>query len=212
MSVSCIYAITDPKLLPGGQLLPGVEAALRGGIMTVQYRDKQADPGLQLRTAQALADLCQSYGAQLIINDNPTLARNSGAQGVHLGQQDGSMAAARDYLGNKFVLGATCHSSISLAYQAIEQGADYVAFGSFFPSQTKPNALPAPLDLLKQAAHTLTVPVVAIGGITLDNMAPLIHAGCHSLAVCHNLFAAPDIEAQAKALVSAYQNHSIHSQ
>lgn len=212
MPVSAIYAITDPKWLPGEQLLQGVEAALRGGIKTVQYRDKLAEPGLKLRTAQALADLCQAFSAQLIINDDPTLAKTSGAQGVHLGQQDGSITAARAYLGKKFVLGATCHNSLNLAQLAVEQGADYVAFGSFFPSNTKPGAQSAPVALLEQAVAMLKVPVVAIGGITLDNMAPLVQAGCQSLAVCHNLFAAPDIEAQASALVRAYQKHSIHSQ
>lgn len=212
MPISCIYAITDPTLLPGEQLLQGVEAALRGGVKTVQYRDKLTEPAHQLSTAQSLVELCQTFSAQLIINDNPTLAKNSGAQGVHLGQEDGSIAAARAYLGPKFILGATCHSSMRLAHQAVQDGADYVAFGSFFSSPTKPTAKLAPLELLNPAVNTLAVPVVAIGGITLDNMAPLVQAGCQSLAVCHNLFAAPDIEAQASALVRAYQNHSTHSQ
>lgn len=211
MTISPIYAITDPQLLPGAQLLQGVEAALRGGIRTIQYRDKTGLPAMQLDNAYALADLCRNFSAQLIINDNPILAKKSGAHGVHLGQEDGSIASARAYLGDGFIVGATCHHLLDLARQAIEQGADYVAFGRFFPSQTKPQAGSAPVSLLHQATATFKVPVVAIGGITLDNMAPLVHAGAHSLAVCHSLFAADPIEARARALLQAYLTCSTHS-
>lgn len=195
-----LYAITDQhRLTDTDRLLSQVESALRGGARIIQYRDKSTDPVKRLQQACALRQLCQTYQCPLLINDDAQLARLSQADGVHLGQQDGSIAAAREYLGPGALIGATCHARLELALTARQAGADYVAFGAFFPSTSKPGASPAPLRLLQQARQQLDCPIVAIGGITVDNGAPLINAGADFLAVIQALFSATDITRQARA-------------
>lgn len=193
-----LYAIADTASLEE-QLLPSTEAALRGGVQWLQYRDKSADPALRRRDVAGLLALCQDYRASLIINDDIDLTLALGAHGVHLGQGDGDPAHARQRLGREAIIGVTCHASLALARQAKAAGASYVAFGRFFPSRTKPDAPPAPSDLLTRARATIGLPIVAIGGITLENGAALLDAGADRLAVSHDLFSAPDIEARARA-------------
>src|SRR5690554_998058 len=159
-----LYAITDSQLLAGGRLLPWCEAALRGGARLLQYRDKSSDQQRRYREASQLQELCQRYAAQLVINDDLQLARRIGC-GLHLGQADGSLATARQQLGNEAIVGATCHHQLQLAGQAVAAGASYVGFGRFFGSQAKPGAILANTALLAAAAK-MPVPVVAIGGIT----------------------------------------------
>lgn len=212
MRLAPIYAITDATLLPGPRLTDGVEAALRGGVRLIQYRDKSADSHQKHQNAQALMALCDAYQAQLIINDDVELAAACGAHGIHLGQEDTSVSSARSHLGADAIIGVTCHGSLELARAAIASGADYVAFGRFFQSATKPSASAASLAVLDQALVELDKPVVAIGGINLDNMAPLVERGVHCLAVCHALFGAPNIEAAAKAMLSMYMRHQANSQ
>lgn len=195
-----LYAITDSHLLPGARLLEGVEAALLGGCRWVQYRDKSADKHRRLAEAGALLELCRAYGARLIINDDTTLAAAIGASGVHLGQDDANPRVARAQLGSEAIVGVTCHNSLHLARRAMADGASYLAFGRFFPSSTKPQAPPAPLSLLREARRELgDLPLVAIGGITLDNAPELIAAGADLLAVCQGLFGAEDIAARSRA-------------
>ncbi len=195
-----LYAITDNGLLPGPRLPEAVAAALRGGCRWLQYRDKSGDADKRRREAAALLNLCRRQGARLIINDDVELAAAIGADGVHLGQEDGDPAAARTRLGADAIIGVTCHDSLALARQAAADGASYLAFGRFFPSSTKPQARPAPLSLLREAKSELgNLPLVAIGGITLDNAPQLIAAGADILAVCHDLFAAADIAARSRA-------------
>jgi len=189
-----LYAITDSQLLADGKLLPYCEAALRGGARLLQYRDKSQDRARRFSEACQLAALCQRYQAHLIINDDLELAVELGV-GLHLGQQDGSIRAARERLGKQAIIGATCHGSLTLAQQALEEGASYLAFGRFFPSQTKPNAQLADLSILQQAANRFDLPLVAIGGITLDNAPVLLRSGANRLAVVHDLFAQHDSEA-----------------
>lgn len=199
-SLSGLYGITDSKLMPDDQqMLTQVESALRGGMKILQYRDKSTDSDKRLRQACALKTLCQRYDALLLINDDTDLALACCADGVHLGQSDGSIARARNTLGAHAVIGITCHDSLALARQAISEGADYVAFGAFFPSKTKPDAKPAPHSLLAEARRQLDLPVVAIGGITVDNAHQLIDAGADMVAVIHALFAAEDIPQRARA-------------
>ncbi len=201
-----LYAITDSQLLADGRLLPWVEAALRGGARLVQYRDKSSDAARRLREAEALAELCLRYGAELIINDDLDLATRLGL-GVHLGQGDGSLAAARALLGGKPIVGATCHASLELAEQARRDGASYVAFGRFFNSNTKPGAPAASLELLEQARAQLRLPIVAIGGVTLDTAPALIARGASMVAVIHALFAAPnaaEVERRARAFTALF--------
>mgnify|MGYP003441172394 FL=1 len=186
-----LYAITDSQLLADGRLLPFAEAALRGGARLLQYRDKCSPESQRLREAKTLPELCARHGARLIINDDAELAARIGA-GVHLGQQDGSLAAARALLGRKALIGATCHAQLELAELAQREGASYIAFGRFFNSNTKPGAPVASLALLDAARQRFDLPMVAIGGITLDNAKPIIAHGADMLAVIHGLFAAPD--------------------
>ena len=194
-----LYAITDSQLLPDDQLGPAVAAALRGGCRRIQYRDKSHSPKARLQQARTLLDLCLEHGAELLINDDPQLAVRIGAHGVHLGQGDMPPEQARRLLGPEASIGVTCHASLEMAHAAARAGASYVAFGRFFPSSTKPDAPAAPLELLTSARQTLAVPIVAIGGITLDNAHSVMASGADWLAVSHSLFSAPDIEARAQA-------------
>jgi thiamine-phosphate pyrophosphorylase len=201
-----LYAITDSALLAEGRLLPYVEAALQGGARLVQYRDKSGDASRRQDEAAALAELCQQHGANLIINDDLALARQLGV-GLHLGQQDGSLVAARAALGAEAILGGTCHASLQLAEAAVQAGVSYLAFGRFFASSTKPDAPPAPLELLDQARRHFALPVCAIGGVTLDNAPHLLAHGVDLLAVVHSLFAAAnagEVERRARAFARLF--------
>ncbi|MCG8293659.1 MULTISPECIES: thiamine phosphate synthase [Pseudomonas] len=188
MTLRGLYAITDSQLL-AGRFLSHVEAALEGGVCLLQYRDKSDDAGRRLREAEGLQKLCERYGTQLIINDDAELAARLGV-GVHLGQTDGPLTPARALLGRQAIIGSTCHASLELAEQAASEGASYVAFGRFFNSVTKPGAPAASLELLEQARARVKLPIAVIGGITLDNAAPLVAHGADLLAVIHGLFGA----------------------
>ena len=182
--------------------------AFPGGDAAVQYRDKSTDVARRHEQASELVLLCRRFGVPLIVNDDLRLADLADADGVHLGRDDGSLKAARIILGpNKFI-GATCYQSIELAQAAQAAGADYVAFGSFFPSPTKPDAPRASLDLLREAAPVIHVPLVGIGGITLANAASLLDAGADSLAVLSAVFDAPDIRAAAHELNQLFETES----
>jgi thiamine-phosphate pyrophosphorylase len=197
-----LYAITDSQLLPGKKLLSGVEAALKGGCRYIQYRDKSGDSAKRLADATQLLVLCNQYQANLIINDDVQLAHRIGAHGVHLGQGDGDVVAARALLGEKTIIGVTCHDSLALAEKAIDEGANYIAFGRFFPSNTKPDARPAPLSLLGEARVKFPlITIAAIGGITLANAYSVKAAGADLVAVCNDVFAVDDVEAQVKLLI-----------
>lgn len=201
-----LYAITDSTLLADGRLLPYAEAALKGGARLLQYRDKAGNAATRLREADTLRELCERHGATLIINDDAELAARLGV-GLHLGQEDGSLATARALLGGQAVIGATCHASLELAEQARRDGASYVAFGRFFNSNTKPGAPAATLELLEQARRHIDLPIVAIGGVTLDNASQLIGGGASLLAVVHALFAADsasEVERRARAFSSLF--------
>jgi len=188
MTLRGLYAITDSQLL-AGRFLSHVEAALDGGVCLLQYRDKSDDAARRLREAEGLMKLCERYGTQLLINDDAELAARLGV-GVHLGQTDGPLTPARTLLGRQAIIGSTCHASLELAAQAASEGASYVAFGRFFNSVTKPGAPAANVDLLEQARAQVKLPIAVIGGITLDNAAPLVAHGADLLAVIHGLFGA----------------------
>ncbi|WP_338745351.1 thiamine phosphate synthase [Pseudomonas putida] len=188
MKLRGLYAITDSQLL-AGRFLSHVEAALEGGVCLLQYRDKSDDAARRLREAEGLMKLCERYGTQLLINDDAELAARLGV-GVHLGQTDGPLTPARALLGRRAIIGSTCHASLELAAQAASEGASYVAFGRFFNSVTKPGAPAANVELLEQARAQVKLPIAVIGGITLDNAAPLVAHGADLLAVIHGLFGA----------------------
>lgn len=191
-----LYAITDPKLLNGDNLISKVESALLGGCRVVQYRDKAASVEQKLLRAKALKKLCLHYDAQLIINDDVHLCLQSNADGVHLGKSDGNILNTRKILGPEKILGVTCHSDLEYAQECIKLGVDYCAFGRMFPSKTKPDAPSCSLNILQQAVK-LAKPIVAIGGITLDNIESLMHTPIYSAAVINGLFAEQDIQATA---------------
>ena len=188
MKLRGLYAITDSQLL-AGRFLSHVEAALEGGVCLLQYRDKSDDAARRLREAEGLMKLCERYGTQLLINDDAELAARLGV-GLHLGQTDGPLTPARALLGRRAIIGSTCHASLELAAQAASEGASYVAFGRFFNSVTKPGAPAANVELLEQARAQVKLPIAVIGGITLDNAAPLVAHGADLLAVIHGLFGA----------------------
>ena len=202
-----IYAIT-PETADTERLLTQVEAALTGGVAAVQYRDKSGDVARRHEQASELVALCRRFKVPLIVNDDLRLADLCDADGVHLGRDDGSLREARIILGKDKFIGASCYQSLDLALAAQTAGADYVAFGSFFPSPTKPAAARASPDLLHAAAQAIHLPIVAIGGITLDNAPALIDAGADSLAVLSSLFDVPDIRAAAQALNQLFEVES----
>ena len=193
MKLRGLYAIT-PDAAESEALLRCVAQALDGGISALQYRRKSRQ---NLHEASALAALCRGRGVPFIVNDDLALALECGADGVHLGRDDGGLAAARSKLRGK-LLGASCYASLDAARAAVAAGADYVAFGSVFPSTTKPSAVRAPLSLFS-GARTLGVPLIAIGGITLQNAPQLLQVGADVLAVVSDLFDAPDVAARARA-------------
>ena len=193
-----LYAIT-PESRDRDRLLASVEAALRGGCRFVQYRDKTSAAPERVARAHALRRLTLDFNARLLINDDMALTFLVQADGIHLGRNDGNLAAARAILGPDRLLGASCYADLALARKAASAGADYVAFGAVFPSLTKPNAVSAAVDLFSRARTTLTAARCAIGGITLDKAPGLIAAGADLLAVISDLFNAPDIMARAAA-------------
>lgn len=199
-SMRGVYAITDENLLQGSLLVERVSAALAGGITLLQYRNKNADKARQLTECLLLKGLCSQYDTPLLVNDDLDLCVAAGADGVHLGQGDTELQAARARLGSRAIIGVTCHSDLALAQKAEQHGASYVAFGRFFPSNTKPQATPARLDVLQQARQVLALPIVAIGGINAENGAALLDAGADMLAVIHYLFAFPDVTARVRQL------------
>lgn len=201
--IAGLYALT-PDLQDTEAITECVGAALDGGAATIQYRNKNAAPELRLEQARALRALCAVRGAALIINDDVDLARAVDADGVHLGRDDATIREARARLRATAVVGASCYDSLERAEAAVAAGADYVAFGSFFPSSTKPHAVRAELSLLSVAKARWTVPVVAIGGITPRNAAALIEAGADSVAVISALFDAADVAAAARSFVALF--------
>jgi thiamine-phosphate pyrophosphorylase len=201
--ISGLYAVT-PDLLDSDELLARVAAALAGGAYAVQYRNKIASPPLQRAQALALRDLCTAHKAIFIVNDDVDLAYAVDADGVHLGRDDAPLALARRKLGRGAIVGASCYDSLERAAEAVAAGADYIAFGSFFPSLTKPDAVRADASLLSAAKSRWSVGVVAIGGITAAAAPALIDAGADALAVRSAVFDASDVAAAAKAFRDAY--------
>ncbi len=199
-----LYAITDPALTPPERMVEEVRAALAGGAVLIQYRDKRSDPADQRQLAAALLRLCRATRVPLIINDDIELAADIGADGVHLGRDDTAFVAARARLGATAIIGVSCYNDFSRAAAAARVGADYVAFGRFFASHTKPATATADLELLQRARRELAVPVAAIGGITAANGAALIAAGADLLAVIHGVFGQADARSAATEIARLF--------
>jgi thiamine-phosphate pyrophosphorylase len=199
-----LYAIADTHYLAPDRLLAAVAEAIEGGARVVQLRDKSDDTRARARLVLELAALCRARNVTCIVNDDLRLAIR--ADGVHLGREDPPPAQARVALGSGKLVGVSCYNEIERALAAAQQGADYVAFGSFFPSRTKPQAVRASPELLRAAKRRLRIPVVAIGGITPENGAELIEAGADMLAVIEGVFGQPDIRAAAERYTRLFED------
>lgn len=197
-SITGLYAIADTHYLDDTRLVDAVTQAIMGGARIVQYRDKRHAAEKRMQQAKILAALCRQHDALFIVNDDVTLAKETQADGAHLGRDDASLSEAREQLGPRAIIGVSCYNELARAEAAERQGADYVAFGRFFPSRTKPQAVPAGLDLLREAKRKLHIPAVAIGGITPENGASLIAAGADALAVIEGVFGQADVRAAAE--------------
>ena len=202
-AIKGLYALT-PDSTDTEDLLRRVRQALTGGVRVLQYRNKIADAAVRSTQAYALRELTREFGVLFIVNDDARLAALVGADGVHLGAMDGEIKTARALLGSNKRIGVSCYNQLTLAHSAVPAGADYVAFGAFYPSTMKPDAVVATLDLLRQARSTLNVPVVAIGGIRADNGAVLVQAGADALAVISAVFDAADIKLAAQNLAKIF--------
>jgi thiamine-phosphate pyrophosphorylase len=199
-----LYAITPEHPHPARSLAEQVAAAITGGARVIQYRDKSKDHAKRRREAAELVDLCRRRGVPLIVNDDLELAAAVGADGVHLGRDDVAPASARQRLGPGALIGVSCYNELALAEQAQESGADYVAFGRFFPSGSKPLAVQAEPTLLRQARPCIHLPIVAIGGITPENGRLLVVAGADMLAVIGAVFDRPDTASAAAELANLF--------
>lgn len=196
-----LYFVT-PEAASGRTEL--VAAALRGGARLVQYRDKSDPSEHRLREARALLAMCREAGALFLVNDDVELCLAVNADGVHLGEDDAGIADTRARLGPGVLIGASCYDDLDRAHAAADTGADYVAFGSVYPSPTKPRARRADLDLLRRARRALDVPICAIGGITPENAASVVAAGADMIAVIGGISEAADPEAAAHKLQSLF--------
>lgn len=201
-----LYAITQ-QTEDTSQLLADVRAALDGGTHMIQYRDKSHRTAMRIDQASQLRALCKLYNALFIINDDAKLAQAVDADGVHIGEMDGKLEVIRAKMPGK-IIGVSCYNQLERAVEAEERGADYVAFGSFYPSSTKPDAIRAPLDLLQQAWQHVSIPIIAIGGITTANAMEVIDAGADGIAVVRAIFDADDIMYAARNFSQLFEKQT----
>jgi thiamine-phosphate pyrophosphorylase len=204
-AIAGLYAVT-PDDTGEDVLQQRCAQALGGGARILQYRDKSTDHARRARLAAALAALCREHGALFIVNDDVDLAVRSGAHGVHLGRDDAPIKHARGVLGADAGMGASCYDDLGRAERAAAAGADYLAFGSFFPSRVKPSAVRPSLELLREARRRFGLPLVAIGGITADNAGAVVQAGADAIAVVTALFDAADTWSAAQSLARAFEH------
>jgi thiamine-phosphate pyrophosphorylase len=201
-----LYAITDETLIPEIQFHHIIKQALQGGAGIIQYRDKSNNLEKRKKQGTELRMLCDQYGALFIINDDLELAKRVNADGVHLGENDASISEARALLGKNAIIGVSCYNQLELAIKAESEGANYIAFGAFFASPTKPKARTAELDLIIKAKRRLTAPVCAIGGINLNNAKEVFDAGADMVAIIGGLFAQPNIKAVSRQITDLVPN------
>lgn len=187
-----IYLITEHERIGFGRLISLAESIIPAGIAALQYRNKIADATQRRDEAGQLRALCKQYAVPFFVNDDPALALETGADGVHLGREDGDCNSARIQVGPDLQIGISCYNELTRTEMAVQQGADYIAFGAMFPTRTKNNTTTASVDLIREAKRRYTVPVVAIGGITPENCVPVIEAGADLLAVISSVWLAPD--------------------
>ncbi|MCW5617859.1 MAG: thiamine phosphate synthase [Nitrosomonas sp.] len=210
-NISGLYGIT-PDMTDTSVLLARTAQALAGGAQWIQYRNKTADAALRRHQAGSLVPLCREYGVPLIVNDHLDLALEIGACGIHVGEHDIDITAARKQLGAGKIIGVSCYNKPELAQKAQTHGADYVAFGAFYATVTKRNTVVATIAMLKQAKTLCTVPVVCIGGINAANALPLIEAGANAIAVSQALFQARNIRETAEEFSRLFSRAEIETQ
>ena len=206
-----LYAIT-PAVADTRRLCAMCAAALEGGAAILQYRNPDADDNKRREQAAALAALCRAFGVFFIVNDSPALAAETGADGVHLGRGDMDLLSAREVAGADAIVGATCGDSPARAEQAMSAGANYCALGAVFPSPTKPSAPACALEKIAEAKRRSGLPVAAVGGIHIGNIAQVAKAGADMAAVVSALFTADDIRKTARELSAAFLDASMENQ
>lgn len=200
-----LYAITDEKLIPKNNFTQTVEQALLGGARIIQYRDKSDDRTKRFSQASALKIICDQHNAVFIINDDIELALEVDADGVHIGIHDMPLTQARKRIGHKKIIGVSCYNKFELAEQAVTEGADYIAFGSFFSSQIKPNAAQATPDLLIKAKQQFDIPVCSIGGITSDNANLLIESGTDMVAIISDIYSSDNVLVASRRISQLFE-------
>ena len=200
-----LYAITDTALIPRDRFADTIEAAVRSGATMVQLREKDIPTEEVARLGKQALAVTRKYGALLIVNDHPSVALEIGADGVHVGEDDPPVAEPRQMLGPDVIIGASCYGDLDKAIEAERDGADYVAFGTPFPSPTKVKRTDISLDIFQLAKRHVNIPIFAIGGITIDNATQIIQAGADGIAVVSGVFGAENISAAAQALVQLFE-------
>lgn len=204
-----VYAITDPYLTPNDKVEQMVEEALKGGAQIIQLRDKEASDESLFPIAVALQKLCSDYQSVFFINDRVDLAIQVKADGVHVGFHDEAVNSVRLKVGNEMLIGVSCYGDIERAKNAIQQGADYVAFGAFFPSKTKPKAAVVPMEVIKEAKETLDVPVCIIGGINEANIDEFDTYSPDMYAMVSDIFESENIQQKVEKLKSKIENSTL---
>ena len=199
-----LYAVTAAADTDPARLAARVDAAIDGGAVMIQYRAKDRTNRDRHTTAALLLDTCRARRVPLIVNDDPALTAGIGADGVHVGRDDGDARSARRIVGDRCIVGVSCYDRLDSALAAADDGATYVAFGSFFASPTKPHAVPAPVRLLAEAREKIDLPIVAIGGITAGNGAVLVEAGADFLAAIDGVFGGEDVERAARGYAALF--------
>ncbi|ETX03436.1 MAG: hypothetical protein ETSY2_33495, partial [Candidatus Entotheonella gemina] len=202
--LSGLNVITDQHLMPRDRFVEMVDAAVRNGAKIVQLREKHTPPEEIARLGQSLLSVTRRYGALLLINDDPEIAHAIGADGVHVGREDATVPEARVLLGPDAIIGVTCYGQIERAVAAVQEGADYVAFGTPFPSPTKGTQGKTPLTIYREVKQHVSVPVFAIGGINAGNAQQIRDAGADAISVVSGVFGAPDVGAAAKFLATMF--------
>jgi len=198
-----LYVITDKKLINRDKFVETVEKSIRGGARIVQLREKDTPLDALLYLGQELLKLTRRYDVPLIINDSPELAKEIGADGVHLGGDDTPIKNARAILGAQAIIGVSCYNEIERGLHAVQNGADYVAFGTPYYTPTKPEREPTSIEVLKEAVKVITgIPIFAIGGITKENASPILQTGVDGLAVITSIFGSPDPETATRELAA----------
>ena len=210
MTIAGLYALTPDNIGDTDLLCAMCEEVLAAGIGLLQYRDSAVGEAEKLHRAYRLRDLCRQADALFIVNNAPMLAQKVDANGVHLGQKDGDISTARHLLGENAVIGVSCHNDIKLAEAAVAAGADYCALGAVFPSSTKPATIRCPLALLREVKQKTSLPVIAIGGITPENIGLVVAAGADAAAAVAGLFNVPDRKTAALKMQNAFHTHRSH--